>query len=185
MSAITTFMPSRTNTFAIARPIPLAPPVINATLSFTSFIYLFLDTSRPTEGKTHSIPSPRCRNTATVWLHAAPDDERAQRAQYETSQCEREPDFTLGLEDMICEERHEVRAYSNSNHVEDVQEEGRDLPTHLIGRDDLKRGVERGCGPRQTKEAEGGDGDSQISVRHKGEHDPKRQRHQLAQEDDA
>jgi len=37
MSAITSFMPSLPNDSAMAKPIPLAPPVMTATLSFSSF----------------------------------------------------------------------------------------------------------------------------------------------------
>src|SRR5262249_7243702 len=46
-------------------------------------------------------PGLRLRHTAAVWLHAEPDDERAQRTQYESSHREREPDLTLRVEDII------------------------------------------------------------------------------------
>src|SRR5262245_6783203 len=57
-----------------------------------------------------SSPVLRLRYTAAVRLHAEPDDERAQRTQYESSHREREPDLTLRLEDIIREERHQDRA---------------------------------------------------------------------------
>src|SRR5262245_48469714 len=57
-----------------------------------------------------SRPGLRLRYAAAVWLHAEPDDERAQRTQYESSHRDREPDLTLGLEDLIREECHQDRA---------------------------------------------------------------------------
>src|SRR5262245_47988008 len=57
-----------------------------------------------------SRPGLRLRHTAAVRLHAEPDDERAQRTQYETSRRDREPDLTLGLEDIMGEERNQDRS---------------------------------------------------------------------------